>query len=216
MACHVQSTSWIGECRQARLPLVLVHDNIRRAQLEDIGQTAVLVEDLKGLQELVTHLVQRHGCRHLHVAIGDYTRHHNRARKMREIIEAAKPLVTIHATRDVHIVREYTYAEGCRLAEELLATGGAVDAVICLADSLAQGVWDVMRAAGQPVRVTGYDNSTVARDFDLTSVVQNLPDLGEEAVIDLDYLARYPGANPLLARLTHTALVARSSCCWPQ
>jgi DNA-binding LacI/PurR family transcriptional regulator len=229
ITCHVADSSWVDDCRGAEIPLVLVHDNVDPQHLVGQGKIAVLAEKLDGLNNLVRHLVLIHECRHLRVVITDYrTPHHaNRRKKIEEIKQAVAECaqdaqcpdgVTFDEGCDVKIAREYTYAEGRRLAEEEHLLDGDVDAVICMQDVVAQAVADIAAArgtrTGRRVLVTGYDNSDVAQDHELTTVDQHLRPTGREAVNQLHYLARRRLATiPKPVEWPISTSLVTGSCC---
>jgi DNA-binding LacI/PurR family transcriptional regulator len=73
-------------------------------------------------------------------------------------------------------------AEAERIAATLLASAEPPDAIAAMSDQQAAGVVRAVRAAGRvipdDVAVTGWDNSPVAAQLDLTTVAQSLREQG--------------------------------------
>ncbi|MEV0720744.1 substrate-binding domain-containing protein, partial [Asanoa sp. NPDC050611] len=89
--------------------------------------------------------------------------------------DAAEALGIDWSAVPVGVCRTNDESEARTVTRQLLSSASDVDAVAAMGDQLALGV---LRAARKPLRVSGWDDSAVAREHDLTTVAQSLRDQG--------------------------------------
>src|SRR5579871_2851407 len=89
ITCQVEESTWLEECQAANIPIVLIHDNIRKESIWGKGRVISLWEDLGGLADLIRHLTRYHGCHHLRIVIADPGGHYHRQRKIDTIVRIA-------------------------------------------------------------------------------------------------------------------------------
>ncbi|MCU1678211.1 MAG: transcriptional regulator, LacI family [Frankiales bacterium] len=98
-------------------------------------------------------------------------------------------------------------------AAPLLATLGGGGALICASDTLALGAWTAMRSLGMTpgvdVGLVGFDDTDVARSFDISSLRQPLTDIAE-TMVDLIADHGVTGA-PRRGQLLQPVVVQRAS-----
>jgi len=221
ITCQVDGSSWLEECRTANLPIVLIHDNIEEAQLENTTVVSYLWPNLEALRDLVRHLVHVHNCRNICVVMTKPHGHRIRKQKLDYICEMVKQegLTSLDVSDREHLftVPEYTHKAGQEIAEEILDINPTVDAIMCLADVTAIGLLQTLKEHHRDdVMVTGFDNIDLAEHFQLTSVDQQIKTTGERAVMDLH--SALQNRVYALDRPTYipTTLVVRASCCGPR
>lgn len=194
---------------RAQIPIVYAYTHV-----QDENASCVLPDDTQGCRLATEHLLQ-HGRRRFAYVTGPlrFMAVRERLLGMRQALSAAGLAVP-----DEHALSG-TWDErwGYDAALRLLATGVALDAVVCGNDQLARGVLDGLRERGvrvpDDVAVVGCDNwdvITAATRPPLTSVDLNLSELGRYAGLRL--LAMMAGEHiPGTVRLP-CRLVTRSSC----
>jgi DNA-binding LacI/PurR family transcriptional regulator len=215
---QVESSAWLAECRDAHLPVVLIHDNIEESKLMNTTVVSYLWPNLEGLSDLVSHLIHDHQRKNICVVMISARGHRIRQKKLDiirdTIIQAGLTLEREH----IFHVREYTHKEGRDITGEILDANPTVDAIICLADVTAVGILRALKEHNRDdVMVTGFDNIDLAKHFDLTSVDQQLEATGERALMDLHTAIKNRGAV-VFDKPTYipTTLVKRASCCAPE
>lgn len=220
ISCHVRGSTWLAECREANLPLVLIDDDMPPSDLREdgAGPVSYIWENMTGLQRNVKHLFHDHGCRHFRIVTIRPSEHLQAHRKVEAIVAAAHLQQIQILPQHIFTVNTYSYSEGRRIAEGYLVDDTEADAIICLQDDLAHGVIDGLARYDKRLRVTGYDNSDIAEQLGITSVDQHLVSLGELAVQEIRRLATLDKAalnDPIVPREVDTFLgPCRSSCEW--
>ncbi len=218
ITCEVESSTWLKECKEEGIPLALIHDNVEEDNLKDTTVIFNLQPELNGLHDLVKHLISSHQRRNICVVMVNPHGHRIRQRKLDIIQDAVREeeLDFLDVTDDKHlfVIREYTHEEGQAIAREILLVNPTVDAVICLADTTAVGVLQEMKERKrEDILVTGFDNVDLAARSQLTSVDQQLRDIGERAVTDLYYAIQHGVHGYEGPVFIPTTLIARESCC---
>jgi DNA-binding LacI/PurR family transcriptional regulator len=89
--------------------------------------------------------------------------------------DAARELGLDWAEVPIGVCRTNDVAEARSVMRDLLAAAPGLDAVAAMGDKLALAA---LREAGRPLRVSGWDDSAIARDNDLTTVAQSLREQG--------------------------------------
>lgn len=214
IACHVEGSTWLEECKDADIPIVLIHDGIEEAQVQNMGKVSAIWEHLGGLEHLMWHLTGLHKCRHLRVIVADPSSSRHRQRKVDTILREAKNRgVTIDEQNHVLAIGEYTYEEGVRVAEELIMPDDEVEAVICLDDGVALAVLQTAKHhRRQDLKVTGYDDTELAKHFGITTINLQRTARAQYAFDEIQRAGkntsiRYPHFYPIT-----TSLERRMSC----
>ena len=214
ITCQVEGSSWLEECKEIGVPIVLVHDTILPEKLQDYGRVSLIWEDLSGLQDLVHHLIRDHGCTNLGIVVANPSGHYHRQRKLNTIIKAAAANdILMNEHKQVYTVSQYSYAHGLQVGKDIIASGDQVDAVICLIDEVALAVLQVAQHAGQQqLIVTGYDDIALADHFDITSVDHQVQTTAERAFFEVEACIVPLTEFPRILSIP-TILKCRSSCC---
>lgn len=104
---------------------------------------------------------------------------------------------------------------GYEAMEVLLEEHPAVTAVFASSDVQAIGAWQAIRHAGRSVpddiALIGYDDIKISRFIELSSVAQNMHDVGEEATNVLLQRLRRSGKDRTMSKLIHPTLKIRAS-----
>jgi DNA-binding LacI/PurR family transcriptional regulator len=217
ITCQIEDTSWLEECATARIPVVLIHDNISEAKLKGTTTVSSIRPGLHGLDELVDHLVIDHHCRNICVVMVREKGHLIRQQKLDTIKNAIKRNhLSFDERTQLFYVNEYSYIEGHRIVNYILQTNSTADAVVALADVTAISIMHELRSRGKAhIRVTGFDNIEIAKLFNLTSVDQQLTMIGQTAFQDLDSAIENGRVSFEGHKGIPTVLDKRASCCSP-
>lgn len=214
IACHVEGSTWLEECKEVGIPIVLIHDGIKEALLQNMGKVSAIWEKLGGLQHLMWHLTGLHKYRHLRVIVADPSGSFHRQRKIDTILqEAANRGVTIDKQNHVLTIGEYTYEEGVQVAEEFVMPDREAEAVVCLDDEVALAVLQTAKQHGrEDLKVTGYDDIELAKHFGLTTINLQRTARAQQAFDEIQRannstLASYTRLYPM-----ETSLEQRTSC----
>ncbi len=217
ITCQVEDTTWIEECKAAQMPMVLIHDNIPETKLKGATIASSIRPGLNALEQLVHHFIKDHHCRNICIVMVKENGHAIRQQKLDIVRNAIKKNnLRFDERTQLFYVPEYSYAEGQRIANDILQINPLVDAVISLADVTAISIMHEFKSKGQPqIRVAGFDNIEIAQLFDLTSVDQYLKTIGQQAMQDLDDALENGKTD--FEQLTYipTDLKLRASCCSP-
>ena len=181
------------------------------AELRKLGAPVILVgsqwnqldsfywDETAGVRLAVRHLIDRG-----HERIGMITTHvegavsRARVRGYRETLTEAGLAVRNEwvATGSTEKHAGFSEEAGHEAMQKLLGTDPGVTAVFASSDVQAIGAWQAIRQAGLEVpgdiALVGYDDIKVSRFIGLSSVAQNMHDIGEEAT---DLLLRRLNAN---------------------
>lgn len=117
---------------------------------------------------------------------------------------------------------DYSRDQGREAMKRLLAGDGRLPtAVVCCSDHAAFGAMEAIRGAGlsvpEDISVTGFDDLDIAQFAlpGLTTVRQNMAEIGRAAVERLDRMIREEGNDPP-AIIVPTELIVRDSCARPR
>jgi len=199
-----------------KLPIVLLSgsSNVK------FGAT-VRADNESGMTEIVEHLVNVHGVKHLGFMCGHETSPDSIDRL--NAVKLAANTLGVQLRASNILVGDYSMLRAEVAMEERLATGEVLpDAFVCANDQMAVGVLHTLREnnIGVPkdVLVTGFDDYPIARMTSpaLTTVRQSGFGLGVAAVNSMVGLLNGTTAKGTLTTLP-TELVIRQSCgCTPK
>lgn len=79
-----------------------------------------------------------------------------------------------------------------------------IDVFVCLSDVVAASISKENLKTGIKMAVTGYDNSDIARLFDLTTIDQKMEEMGKMAFEKLFYAIQYTAVNKKLPNFSST------------
>jgi PAS domain S-box-containing protein len=179
------------------------------------GIPSVLVDDYRGMHDLVSHLIEVHGCRHIAFILGPEGRL-EAAERYRAYTDA---LAEHGISLDAELVTQGTYLRDSGAdAVRLLLDERQVhcDAVVAANDSMAFGVLEALQARGiqvpQRVAVAGFDDVKESEHTitPLSTVRQPIYERGRKGLLVLlDLLA---GAQVDERIVLPTEMVIRQSC----
>jgi len=210
----------------AGLPM---NESIAR-ELEKLGGPTVLVgsrwdeidsfywDETTGARKATTHLIDRG-----HSHIGMITTHRDgairnaRIRGYRDALTAAglSPRKDWIATGRTDKHAGFSEESGYEAMTSLLRTDPPVSAVFASSDVQAIGAWQALRQEGrdvpEDVALIGYDDVKISRFIGLSSVAQNMHDIGEQATDLLLRRLRHDGPDGPFSQLVVPEVVARAS-----
>ena len=206
---HAVSDEMIRRLAATGKPLVAIAYDISQ-----VDGPIIMADNTSGMMQTIEHLI-RHG--HEHIAIvGDYN--------MIDLNERVNGYIKALEKHGIPVRKHYIMHTddigegGGRQAVDLIMEQKLpCTAIACCTDMIALGAIARLDTLGKrvpdDVAVTGYDNSTVARSVDnaITSVDQNLLDLGKEALYTLMGIINgnpHPGGIIYVSNSLHV----RSSC----
>jgi LacI family transcriptional regulator len=199
-------------------------------ELEKLGGPTVLVgsrwneidsfywDETAGARKATDHLIA-----HGHSRIGMITTHRDssirnaRIQGYRDALTAAGLPLRKEWIATGHTDKHAGFSEesGYEAMQSLLRADPAVSAVFASSDVQAIGAWQALRQEGRSVpddvAIIGYDDVKISRFIGLSSVAQNMHDIGEEATALLLRRLRGDGPAEPCSRLLVPEVVARAS-----
>lgn len=199
-------------------------------EVEKLGGPTVLVgtqwtdfdsyywDETTGAQMATQHLIDRG-----HTRIGMITSHRPnpirdaRVRGYKEALSAAGIQPREEWVSVGHTEKHAGFSEesGHEAMESLLETDSDITAVFASSDVQAIGAWQVLRREGlgvpEDVALVGYDDIKVSRFIGLTSVAQNMHNIGAEATDLLLQRLQRTGPDATLSEAVTPELVERDS-----
>ena len=191
-------------------PVVLLH----QSPPESLQIPVVTIENQTGVQRIVEHLIDVHGCRRIVFLRGPEGHEDSRWREKgyRQALKNRK----IPFDPALVLMGGFDPAAAHAAVEQLIRKGTDFDAIFTGDDDSAVGVILALQEAGlkipEDIAVVGFDDSIIARTVTplLTTVRSPLEEVGRAAVRQLIRLIRGEEVEP---RLTlPTELVVRRSC----
>lgn len=182
------------------------------------GMSDIVVDGSNGISQLVEHLVDEHGRKNFAV-IGGPPHHDEAISRMKACKETLRSR-GLSIDERLIVPGTFTQDSGIAGVERLLATGLSFDALVCLNDRMAQGALDELVRNGirvpYDVSVIGFDGIESSRYTQppLTTVLQPMQDLGEQAVAILDRLMQ--GGAQEHEVLSCTPVIRESCGCGPR
>lgn len=182
--------------------------------LELEGVPSLVVDNRRGLRQLVEHLIRDHGCRRL-AFIGGKPRNEE-ARVRREVFRQTLYEHGLEFDQRLVVGGDFVWPGGYRAMETLLERELPFDGVVAANDGMALGAIAALRANGhrvpRDVPVTGFDDLAVARLGvpPLTTVAQPFQELAQlsiQRVVD-----QLDGREVSLLTELDACFVARESC----
>lgn len=178
------------------------------------GIPSLVVDNRRGTQVVLEHLIEEHGCRRIAYVRGPPRS--NEATERHEAFLATLAAHGIEADPKLIDVGDFWVDAGAAAAQRILDRGVPFDAVVAANDHMAFGVLDALRARGirapHDVLVAGFDDVPSSRSASpsLTTVRQPLTLIGEAAVDTI--LMQLDGEHPPPLRRLGVELVTRQSC----
>ena len=176
------------------------------------GLPSVTFDNRKGLEDLLEHLIEKHGARDIGYVSGPLTN-----RDARERLEVFTNVMKKHGIT----IEKSSVAYGdftVNSADEvnkLIEKNGKLDAVVFANDSMAKGGYEALGKLGlkigKDIMVTGFDDDEFAINLDppLTTVEASSAELTYKAVLNA---RNYINGSALSDMTVETRLVHRSSC----
>lgn len=201
----------IDELDMLGIPVVLIGANVQEFD-------SFYWEDQSGAALAVNHLIDQGYSR-----IGIITTpHDNRIRNdrisgYRQALEAAgiefDPDLVVHGHTPKH--DGFSEESGYEAMQDLIALDKPVEAAFASSDVQAIGAWQAIREEGLEVphdfAFVGYDDIKVSRFIGLSSVAQNMHDVGSDATDILLSRLNHGGPEQLISRLVEPELRVRKS-----
>lgn len=199
-------------------------------ELKQLGAPVVLIgsqwdeldsfhwDETAGVHKAIEHLAEQG-----HERIGMVTTHREgpvsqtRIRGYEEAMQQASLPVRDEWIATGHTEKHAGFSEesGYEAMQNLLETDPGVTAVFASSDVQAIGAWQAIRHAGKSVpddiALIGYDDIKISRFIELSSVAQNMHDVGEEATNVLLQRLRRSGTDRTMSKLIHPTLKIRTS-----
>jgi|GEM_PF-6841002 len=179
-----------------------------------IGSPVIVGDNRGGMRDLLTHLMEHHGCRrfaYMHGARGsnDSVERYGAVREF--LVEHGLPLRT-----ELEAWGEFNAADAMLAMPALMPYIREMDVLVCANDSMAQAVIQFLNEAGlrvpQDLRVVGYDDAYGSGDLALpiTSVSQNIQAQVEHTIAVL--MAHMSGESVASREVVPAQLAVRTTC----
>lgn len=189
------------------IPVVSIGEKIE-------GISNVLVNNQKGLRDLILHLIDEHGSQQIAFVTGPAN--NTEAQERFQAYQQALADRNIHLDETLIVQGGFNYEAGQAATEELISRGIEFDAIISIDDESAWGVMNTLQSHGfhvpTDVAVTGFDNIVGSRYTmpPLATVQQPRRELGVTA-FDM-ILRHFQGKITPLEITLATEMVVRQSC----
>ncbi len=184
------------------IPVVLIHP-WRKAENAPI--TNSIIPDTAVFSQLLDHLFKEQQFRNP-VLISLHPKNHTiREMKIKLFKDAlVKYSIPFDEEKSLFIIEQHTFSEGERAFKELSSINPEIDVFICLSDVVAASVSMAISKQGRKIAVTGYDNSDIAKLFNLTTINQKMEETGKTAFEKLFYAIQYASVNKELPNFSST------------
>ncbi|MBN2532715.1 MAG: substrate-binding domain-containing protein [Spirochaetales bacterium] len=176
---------------------------------------SIIVENTKGLYEVICHLINDHNCRRIAFIAGPKG-HQEADQRLKTFNKVMKEYESI-LEKPVYIQGDFLQSSGNVAVQELLdEIKQPIDAVVAANDSMAIGALEAFQARGinipDDVIVTGFDNIEESKNYTppLTTVNQPVYEMGRKALQLLKKIM-YNEETPLNIILP-SSIVIRQSC----
>ena len=175
-------------------------------------------DDVAGAKAAVDHLLEQG-----HRRIGMIRTHTENSLQGRRVQGYREALEERGIPYDANIIRGgktekhagFSEEAGYEAMQRLLAVDPPITAVFASSDVQAIGAWKAIRDAGKSVpediALVGYDDVKTSQFIGLSSVAQNMHDVGEEATQRLLYRLEHPDSKQRLSVLVTPTLQIRQS-----
>ncbi len=178
------------------------------------GVPSLVVDNVLGISDVVSHLVQVHGCRQLAFISGPLASPESQERS--RAYEAALIVAGLPVLSELIVEGRFTSRGGYVAVEALINAGVPFDAVVAANDEMALGAIRALRENGyrvpRDVPVTGFDDLRAARlgSPPLTTVSQPFDEIASGALGSI--LDQCAGRAVPELRSCATRLMRRRSC----
>jgi phosphoserine phosphatase RsbU/P len=182
--------------------------------IEVPGVPSILVDNQSGIDQAMTHLVERHGSRRVAFIRGPAK--NKEAESRFAAYQAALGRANIPFDAALVFQGDFLQASGEQAVQTWLATGTEFDAIFAANDEMALGALHALTAAGRnvpsDVALIGFDDMEGARNASppLTTVRQPLKDIAVAAVRTI--MDQLQGREVPRMQMLQTHLVLRESC----
>ena len=176
------------------------------------GLPSVTFDNRSGLEDLLEHLIEKHGARDIGFVSGPLT---NRdARERLDVFTNVMKRHGITIEKSDVAYGDFTVNSAAEV-NKLIEKNGKLDAIVFANDSMAKGGYEALGKLGlkigKDIMVTGFDDDEFAINLDppLTTVVASSAELTYKAVLNA---GNYINGSALSDMTVETRLVHRSSC----
>lgn len=186
------------------IPVVLVHP---WRKIENAPITNSIVPETAVFSQLLDHLFKEQQFRN--PALISLQPKNNITRKMKiKLFKDAlvKYDIPFNKEKYLFIIEQHTFSEGHRAFKELSSLNPEIDVFICLSDVVAASVTMEISKQRRKIGVTGYDNSDIAKLFNLTTIDQKMEKTGKAAFEKLFYAIQYAAVNKELPGFNRTII----------
>ena len=186
------------------IPVVLVHP---WRKIENAPITNSIVPETAVFSQLLDHLFKEQQFRN--PVLISLQPKNNITRKMKiKLFKDAlvKYDIPFNKEKYLFIIEQHTFSEGHRAFKELSSLNPEIDVFICLSDVVAASVTMEISKQRRKIGVTGYDNSDIAKLFNLTTIDQKMEKTGKAAFEKLFYAIQYAAVNKELPGFNRTII----------
>ena len=180
------------------------------------GIPTIKINSNKTMKELVSHLVEKHGCKNFVVMRCDSGNFESLERERCVVETLGEYGITVNPKwiLNGNFLFDNAYSSMSNFLKN--NTDADFDAVVCLNDSMAMGVMNCLidngiKVPGQ-VKITGFDNvfETTPAELDITTIDQRIEAFAYDSMEMVCSVADGEKVDPL--RLTDAKFVVRHSC----
>jgi len=189
------------------MPVVLVHP---RRKIEYAPVTSSILPDTEVFSQLLDHLFGEEQLKNP-VLVSLHPGDHDIRKRKIQLFEAglAKYNLPFDADKHLFFIEQHSFSEGKKAFRELSTIDPGIDVFVCLSDVVAASICMEIVTNDRKAAVTGYDNSDLARLFDLTTIDQKMEETGRTAFEKLFYAIQYATAKKELPCFNETMVPLR-------
>ena len=179
--------------------------------------TSSIFSDTEPFTELLNHLFMDHHYQNPVYVSVNLENSIQRMEKYQHFLKAVtKYKIPFSQDKNTVFVSAHSFKEGDRAYTEAMKKNPDADVFICLTDTLAIPIIKRLEKDHNKAAVTGYANFEIAEIFDLTTIDQNILELGKTAFQHLFYAMQYVERHASLPKYREERIsgtfIHRSSC----
>jgi len=189
VVASVVTSELLAPLVKRKIPVVLINP---LAEERHRPVVSGIFSDSSAFIDLLNHLFDHHQYKNPMLISVNLNNSAQRTEKYRMFVEAAESNgIKISDDRNVTFISSHSSSEGSRAYRNAIEKNPDADVYVCLTDTLAVPVIRHLQQEGRKAAVSGYANFEIAELFELSTVEQNIPQLGIKAFQHLFFSIQY-------------------------
>lgn len=197
-----------------KIPVVLIHPKIEATKPPVVSG---IFSDPTAFSQLLKHLFVDHKYKNPILVSVNLNDSIQRKEKYNLYVKAVKDNgIDFDKDKNVVFISSHSFHEGTRAYGIAKDNNPEADVFVCLTDTLAVPIIRLLEKDNKKAAVTGYANFEIAEVFDLTTIEQNIQNLGIEAFQQLYFSMKYLNKNDefpeYIKKQVPGSFIKRNSC----